>query len=73
MNKIQKTEVDNIIIPFTDIGGKDCYVSVTEWANGEGYDISIEDGNVQTIQLHMDSLNALNVAIGMLQLNINGE
>lgn len=69
--KIQSEKVDNIIIPFKDISDKECFVSVTEWVNGEGYDVTIDDGNVQTIQIHMDSLSALNIATEMLKLKIS--
>jgi hypothetical protein len=66
--EIMIKNVKNIIVPFKDIGNGDCFVSVTEWANGEGYDISVDDGNVQTIQLHMDSLSALLIAVETLKI-----
>lgn len=71
MKNVEISDVKNTIISFKDIGMKDCYVSVTEWANGEGFDIEVNDGSTQTISLHYDSFYAINAAINLMGLNIN--
>ena len=36
---------------------KDAYITVTEWENGEGYNININNKN---FDLHIDELSAIN-------------
>ena len=46
-------------------GSKDSdYITVTQWANGEGWDIDI---NGKLIQLHEDELDAINYLVKVLR------
>lgn len=40
------------------------YITITEWANGEGWDISIDD---RLFSLHYDELAAINYLTAFLQ------
>ena len=40
------------------------YITITEWANGEGWDISIDD---RLFSLHYDELVAINYLTAFLQ------
>lgn len=44
---------------------KDDFIEVSEWANGEGYDITI--GNDKTISLNDGELKAINHLVNCLQ------
>lgn len=65
---MKKDTVDTFGMSFRSIY-KDTrtYVQVTEWANGEGYDISIDDK--QTISLHEDEWRAISVCLNAMQLH----
>lgn len=41
------------------------FIEVTEWTNGEGYDICINDN--KTISLHRDELEAINYLTKVLE------
>jgi len=58
---MRRDTLDSYSCIFNDHSGKDMYVTVTEWASGEGFDISIEQGaGAKFISLHHCELNAIN-------------
>ncbi len=60
-----------VTVEYKDIEGKMCYVTVTEWGNGEGWDISMEEkGNSSIFQLHYNNLSAINLAVEKLNLGV---
>ncbi len=65
------TEKTNVCtVEYKDIMNKPYYCIVTEWTNGEGWDICLEgSGNSQIFQIHFDALSAINVGINTLNLN----
>ena len=68
---IKKEKVNTILVEYKDIANNNCYVSVTEWANGEGYDITVSSKcSEKTFILHYDEVMALNLGINALSLNL---
>lgn len=62
MEKNKKKSVSEKLKVFSSIYNNDSsFIEVTEWANGEGYDITIE-GNDQSkiFSLHYTELEAIN-------------
>lgn len=56
-NRKSVTEKLSVFCPYYN-KDSEAYIEVTEWTNGEGYDIDI-DGN-KKISLHIDELEAIN-------------
>ena len=59
--QIEEHQVKNTLGQYnTIIGKKPAYISITNWHNGEGWDVSIYDGDHnQIFTLDIDSWNAL--------------
>lgn len=74
MNNEEKIEVSKLKSVHTklkkfDYLAKDSnYITITEWANGEGFDISIDDKN---FQLSYGELDAINYLIHYLQYEVD--
>jgi len=69
--KITKEEVNTVMIEYRDITNYPCYVSVTDWVNGEGYDITVSGKRYEkTLSLTYDEVLALNLGISALGLDI---
>jgi len=69
--KITKEKVNTVIIEYRDITNHQCYVSVTDWVNGEGYDITVSGkGYEKTLSLTYEEVLALNLGISALGLDI---
>ena len=62
---IERNNVKNITVSYeTIIEPKTAYISVTEWKNGEGYDVEINEPNLQYLfQLTYESWKALKKAM----------
>lgn len=43
---------------------EDSYIEVTEWINGEGWDITIDE---RTFSMHFDELDAINYLIKVIE------
>lgn len=54
---INKKSVSENLDKFSPIFNKTDFIEVTEWTNGEGWDITIND---KVISLHEDELEAIN-------------
>ena len=71
-NKKLKTEifkVEECTVEYF-IFGKKCYLTATEWSNGEGWTINIiSEGIEKTFQLNFTDYSALKLAIESLHLN----
>lgn len=66
-NRKSVNEKLSVFGPYFD---NDDYIEVTEWANGEGFDISIERKNKSiNIPLHFDELEAINFLVKSLDYN----
>ena len=51
---------------FSPIFNDNDFIEVTEWTNGEGWDITI---NERHFHLHMDELSAINYLTAYLEYN----
>lgn len=70
-HKIDTHTVKECSVEYTDVMDNKCYLTATEWSNGEGWTVNMhEKGMDQTFQLHFDALSALQVAIGSLSLRL---
>ncbi len=67
--KIEKVKTIGVELKVFDYLAKDSdYISVTEWSNGEGWDIYIGDNH---IGLTVGQLGAINVLTSALDCNFN--
>lgn len=67
--KIEKVKTISVELKVFDYLAKDSdYVSVTEWSNGEGWDIYIGDTH---IGLTVGQLRAINVLTSAIDCNFN--
>lgn len=67
--KIKNVKTISVELKMFDYLAKDSdYISVTEWSNGEGWDIYIGDNH---IGLTMGELQAINVLTSAVDCNFN--
>lgn len=57
----QRKSIMDYLIKYDYLAKDDDYIEITEWANGEGYDISIKDKNV--LSLTLGEIEAINFLI----------
>lgn len=65
MNINNRKSVHEDMKKFSPMCNRDEYIEITEWTNGEGWDIQIGDN--KNISLHGDELEAINYLIKVLQ------
>ena len=71
MNKIERVRSITVNMKMFDLTSKDSdYISVTEWSNGEGWDISLKD---KMISISRDELEAINFLTTAVDRSINIE
>lgn len=61
----QRTSVKDDLRKYDHLANKDSIIQVTQWANGEGWDISINDEPV--ISLTWGQLDAINYLVNTIQ------
>lgn len=61
----QRTSVKDDLKKYDHLADKDSIIQVTQWANGEGWDISINDEPV--ISLTWGQLDAINYLTNTIQ------
>lgn len=61
----ERTSVKDDLRKYDHLANKDAIIQVTQWANGEGWDISINDEPV--ISLTWGQLDAINYLINTIQ------
>lgn len=61
----QRTSVKDDLRKYDHLANKDSIIQVTQWANGEGWDISIDDEPV--ISLTWGQLDAINYLVNTIQ------
>lgn len=61
----QRTSVKDDLRKYDHLANKDSIIQVTQWANGEGWDISIDDEPV--ISLTWGQLDAINYLTNTIQ------
>jgi len=52
-------KVINILCNIEDSSAKDSYVSVTEWANGSGFDVEIMEGDSENFSMTWEAWQVL--------------
>ena len=67
--KIEQVRTIGVELKLFDYMAKDSdYISITEWSNGEGWDIYLRDTN---IALTIGQLKAINILTKALDCNFN--
>ena len=61
----QRTSIKDDLRKYDHLADKDSIIQVTQWANGEGWDISINDEPV--ISLTWGQLDAINYLVNTIQ------
>ena len=61
----KRTSVKDDLRKYDHLANKDSIIEVTQWANGEGWDISINDEPV--ISLTWGQLDAINYLVNTIQ------
>ena len=61
----QRTSIKDDLRKYDHLADKDSIIQVTQWANGEGWDISINDEPV--ISLTWGQLDAINYLVNTMQ------
>lgn len=62
----QRKSVNDSLYKYDILAKEDSYIEVTEWTNGEGWDITIDN---KLISLTYGELEAINHLINLLQYN----
>ena len=68
MSSVDKKKVKSLNIPLKGFTLSNDYLTVTEWSNGEGWDIAIGD---RLFSLHSGELVAINYLTTMLDYDYN--
>ena len=61
----KRTSVKDDLRKYDHLANKDSIIQVTQWANGEGWDISVNDEPV--ISLTWGQLDAINYLVNTIQ------
>lgn len=61
----QRTSIKDDLRKYDHLANKDSIIQVTQWANGEGWDISINDEPM--ISLTWGQLDAINYLVNTMQ------
>lgn len=69
MEKKMLKSVNSPLNKFSPVFKDEDFIEVTEWANGEGWNIVIND---RCMTLHYDELSAINYLIKVLQYEKDG-
>lgn len=54
----RKTVIDDLK-KYTFTSDENAYIEITEWTNGEGWDINISDQETKSFSLHCSELEAI--------------
>lgn len=73
MNKIESVRSITTKMKMFDLTSKDSdYISVTEWSNGEGWDISLNDKMIGISRGMLEAINFLTTAV-VRSINVDNE
>lgn len=59
MEHVSRKSVNDRLRKYDFMAREDDFVEVTQWANGEGYDITIEDRKMSLTDGELDAINYL--------------
>lgn len=68
MQKRKVNQITDELCKYTYSGNKSDYITITKWANGDGYDIDI---NGKILMLSMDELDAINYLALVMRYETN--
>lgn len=63
MEKVKRKSVNDNLQKYDYLAKDSDFIEVTEWANGEGWDISINDKIIQLTMGQLDAINYLTKAL----------
>ena len=64
MNKIERLRSITTKMKMFDLTSRESdYITVTEWANGEGWDVCINDNVIQISRDELEAINFLTTAV----------
>ena len=66
METSERRSVSDILHKYDHLAKENSYIEVTEWSNGEGWDITLDD---KVISLTWGQLDAIDYLIKVLQYN----
>lgn len=66
MKTAERLSVSDDLVKYDFLAKKDSFIEVTEWTNGEGYDITIDGKN---LSLTSGELDAINYLVNSLRFN----
>lgn len=73
MNKIERVRSITVNMKMFDLTSKDSdYITVTEWSNGEGWDISLNDKMISISRNELEAINFLTTAVDR-SINVDNE
>ena len=73
MKVVNRKSISAKLSKFCYLAKDDHFIGVTDWVNGEGFDISIERGDSQRIALTYGEIKAISVLCGVLESKLNEE
>lgn len=59
MERVNRKSVNDRLRKYDFMAKEDDFVEVTQWTNGEGYDITIEDRKMSLTDGELDAINYL--------------
>lgn len=66
MVKSKRNSIFSELSEYCHLSGKDGYIDVTEWSNGEGFDVCIDTNGAQMIQMTWGQFDAIKKAVKKL-------
>ena len=73
MNKIERLRSITTKMKMFDLTSRESdYITVTEWANGEGWDVCINDNVIQISRDELEAINFLTTAVDR-SINVDNE
>lgn len=63
MEMIKVNQITDNLKKYTYSGKDSDYITITEWANGEGYDIAINDKLITLSDGELEAINYLTLAL----------
>ena len=73
MEIVNRKSIYEALKIFSPIFKEEDFIDITEWTNGEGWDITISCANeTKIVPLHRDELEAINYLIKVLEYENSG-
>lgn len=69
MEKYQRNSILDKLTPYDPLAKPDDIIEITEWHNGEGFDVDLQSGGGQQFHLSYRELKAINKLVKKLGSN----